>query len=610
MSVRFPIRSRVARIALAALGVVVVIAVAFDWNWFRGPLEHYLGQRSHREVRIGKLEVDVGGWLEPTVRVYDVYVQNAPWAGDQPAAVAREAAFTFSLQTLWEGRPVISRLVLVDADVTLERRADGLRNWRLRNPDDRSPGRVKVLRLEAQRSRVHFIGRHVDLDVVATARPAQGGGDASPADASHPNRIAFEGRYAGAPFSGEVDTGAVLTFLDTGEVFPLRGHAVSGKSRLDVDGTVADLIAPSSLQAKVRLVTPSLAAVRRFARVALPASRPIEVEAEVTHEKDTTAFKGVRAKVGKTELTGEFSIARSGERPKVRAVVRTAVADLADLGSLLNEEGGPRSEATGNAAPVGERPVARLFSARPFSGERLKNFDAHIVFAADRVRAAALPLIESAQATVTLENGLLVVDPVRLGVAGGHVRGRLTVDARSPTLAMTARARIDDVRVERLLARSPARSKGAGPVDGHVDVAGQGNSLAKLAGSASGTVRFGMERGGISNLLDAKLGLNGGKILRLMIAGDRPIGIRSAAANFDVRRGVATSSALLLDTDQTHTEGQAVIDLGRETVDALLTPRPKKPGLFSLGSSIRILGPLQQPTITLQRDRQSRLAVQ
>ena len=105
------------------LGLVVVLGVGaalFDWNWFRHPLERYLIDRSHREVRIGDLHVDLGFSLEPTVRVRDVHIENAPWASKEPAAVVGEASFTFSLRSLWEGRPVISRLVLIDADVQLE----------------------------------------------------------------------------------------------------------------------------------------------------------------------------------------------------------------------------------------------------------------------------------------------------------------------------------------------------------------------------------------------------------------------------------------------------------------------------------------------------------
>jgi uncharacterized protein involved in outer membrane biogenesis len=108
-----------------------------------------------------------------------------------------------------------------------------------------------------------------------------------------------------------------------------------------------------------------------------------------------------------------------------------------------------------------------------------------------------------------------------------------------------------------------------------------------------------MRSGGISNLLDAKLGLNGGKILRLMITGDRAIGINSANATFDFKKGRGRSTAILLDTDQTRTEGTGTIDLHDETVDVLLTPHPKKPGLFSLHKAIRVHGPIRQPKFSL-----------
>src|SRR5258706_10715257 len=88
-----------------------ITAVVFDWNWFRRPLERHLMEKSGREVRIGDLHVALGFALEPTVRLRDVYIENAPWAANQPMAVAGEAIFTFSLRSLWEQRPVILRLV-------------------------------------------------------------------------------------------------------------------------------------------------------------------------------------------------------------------------------------------------------------------------------------------------------------------------------------------------------------------------------------------------------------------------------------------------------------------------------------------------------------------
>ena len=212
---RLPRPGTKTKILLGLFIVPVIVVALFDWNWFRHPLERYLFDRSHREVRIGDLHVDFGWSLEPTVRLRNVYIENAPWADKRPAAVAGQASFTFSLKSLWEGQPVISRLVLIDADIDLERQADGLRNWRLRNPDNRAQGKVKLMRLEAQRTRIRFVRRDIDFEVVAASSPMDLAETTH--DAVLSTRIGFEGEFQGVRFSGEAMTGERLTLLDTGE---------------------------------------------------------------------------------------------------------------------------------------------------------------------------------------------------------------------------------------------------------------------------------------------------------------------------------------------------------------------------------------------------------
>ncbi len=95
MPFRFPRFGRTTSVLLGLLAVSAVVVTLFDWNWFRHPVEQYLIDRSHREVRIGDLHVDLGFSLGPTVRVRDVYIENAPWADQRPFIVAGEASFTF-----------------------------------------------------------------------------------------------------------------------------------------------------------------------------------------------------------------------------------------------------------------------------------------------------------------------------------------------------------------------------------------------------------------------------------------------------------------------------------------------------------------------------------
>src|SRR5205085_9232864 len=110
----------------------------------------------------------------PTVHLRGVRIENAQWASTrEPMAVASEAAFTFALKGLWSERTIVTRLLLVDAVINMERKADGLRNWRLKDPEDRGPGTVRVMSLTALRSKLHFINEAIDFEIAAETKPAE-----------------------------------------------------------------------------------------------------------------------------------------------------------------------------------------------------------------------------------------------------------------------------------------------------------------------------------------------------------------------------------------------------------------------------------------------------
>ena len=220
---------------------------------------------------------------------------------------------------------------------------------------------------------------------------------------------------------------------------------------------------------------------------------------------------------------------------------------------------------------------------------------------AGKLTAAALPEVESVRVTADLEDGVLALKPIDIGLAGGHVVGLFTFDGQKKPLASHAKLDFRGMRIEKLLGRLPKGAKSAGQIEGHFDLRGQGDSVARMLASASGSMEVSMEGGGISNLLDAKLGLDAGKILRLMVTGDQAIGIHSAVVAFDFEKGLGKSKTILLDTDQTRTEGTGIIDLRDETVEVLLTPHPKKPGVFSLNSSIRVHGSIRRPEFSVQQ---------
>ena len=115
-------------------------------------------------------------------------------------------------------------------------------------------------------------------------------------------------------------------------------------------------------------------------------------------------------------------------------------------------------------------------------------------------------MLESLRVNAELSDGLLEVKSMELGVAGGHLSGSITFDARSKSPSARAALEVRSIQLEKLLPRLSSKSRSAGTIHGHIRFEGEGNSVAAVFGSAKGAFAAKMESGSISNLADAKLG--------------------------------------------------------------------------------------------------------
>ena len=581
-----------AAVLLGSLVAIAIVALAFDWNWLRGPLERYLSDKSGRRVTIGELHVTPG--LVPTIRLRGVHVENASWAERRPMAVAGEAAFTVSLESMWKDAPVISRLVLVDADVDLERQANGLRNWRLTNPEYRGPGKVRLLVLEAHRSRIRFVNREAQLELIGTSTPlAQH--EPGPRGETLTSTITLEGEYQGAKFSGSALGGAFVSFRESDRFFPLRGHLVSGTTRLDFDGVFADLYDLGPMDADVRLSGPSLSKLHPFIPLHTAPSRPYRFEAHVKQARDIYDVARLRGTIGNTDLAGEARFDRSRDRPFVGAALRSERADYIDLAALIGVRS--TSEARGTHDETGQS----LFPARPFPVDALKSFDADLALSARRLRTEGKAAVGDVHIAVHLAGGVAKTQTLDIGVGGGRVTGAVAYDAASAPPSGRVLLDLHAVKLEEILAALSLPARASGALNGRVELKGRGASVAALLASSNGSVRFKVSGGRIPNVLDAKLALNPLTVLGAKLSGKPDVPVHCAAAAFDVRGGVGELRTIALDTDRTRVAGRGRVDLGDERLDVLLTPQPKRPGIFDRREAIRVHGPLRDLKVTLEK---------
>lgn len=591
-----PFVGRKTRILLVFVVAVAILVAAWDWNWFRHPVENYFIKRSQRDVRIGHLDVSFNRQLEPTVRLRGLYVENAPWADNRPFVTAQEVAFTFALRSITERRPIVAKLVLIDADVDLERQADGHRNWRLRNPENVNRGRMKVIRLEAQNSRIRFIRRDTDFEIVAAAEPLPQ--PSRNAAGALTKRVLFEGHFKGTAFAGSAETGDVLTIMESGALFPIRGHMEANKMRLDVDGSLADLFRPSEAIGSMHLKGPSLANLYPFTRNRLPDSRPFDIRGELDQEGDAMSIKQLRARIGSTLFTGVASLDRTLEPPLLKAALRSEAADLADLQSLGGKKSRPPPADPAPPKKDEGAKLARLFSAKPMHLERLHKLNGEFTLELKRLKAPELPGLESLSVVAELKDGVLDMKPA-IGVAEGMLRGTVRVDANRRPAAVAIKLDGRDMRIEKMLTGKLLAGTTAGPVQAHLDLKARGDSVAALAASASGSAKLGMENGVMSRLADAALELDLGKAARAVLSGNQAIGVNKIDLAFDFEDGQGNARNLFIDTERTRVVGTGKLDLRAEVIDVVLTPHPKKPGLLAFEAAMRIHGFIRKPKLEL-----------
>ena len=615
---------RIAARGLAVVAALVVLALALQPWWLAPLMSHRLSASAQRPVHFDSMWVTLTGALQPVVHFRGVRIENAPWAdASRPFAALDSATAVFSWLSVREHRPVIELLILRGGQIDFERRADGLRNWRLRRPDDRGPGRVKVLSIRGENATVRFLHERLELDLEAKATPnLEAAGDSAgpsstPGGEALPTRLAIRGTWRSVPFAIDAATSEVLTFTETGRVFGARGQVTSGGARLDFDGHLGDLVRDPIFDARVALTAPSLAPFAPALGDRRPVAKGIVVAGELKGAPGHYVLSVAKGRVGATDLAGELSWTRGEARDRVSATLTSESASLADLRGLVGRRPAQAVErvsagASASARPAASAPVLRSVPASepirsmpastpasgavgPSDSPPRRPIDSELSFAARRLHAEGMPWLKSGRVDAALSDGRLTVSRFDIGVGEGHAIGKGTVDARSHPLRGDVEADVSGIRIETLLPAKASSARLSGTLHGHAALKASGDSAAALLASASGSVSAFISGGTISSALDAKMGLQVGRVVRGMLLGAEPIAVRCAVVVLDVERGIAKIRSLVVDSERTRTLGSGTIDLGKEALDVVLTPEAKQPVLLSLDRSIHLSGPLREP---------------
>ncbi|MGZ5269517.1 MAG: AsmA family protein [Ramlibacter sp.] len=594
-------------IGLAALAVALVLLVAlFPWDTLRGPVNRYVSNKTGRHFEITRrLDVKVGR----TTRVLmdGIEFGNPDWAQDRELVKADAAEIDVRLLPLLLHRQLVLPLVkLTRPQLGLQMEPDGRRTWALSSDtkDHRSVPQIGAFVVD--QGTAHFIAREHGADVraeFAINRQAPSAG----AGAAMPLQFKASGRWQDQPFSADGRTGDVLVLnAPLQHPFPAEVHATAGATSLRARGSVATLASLDGLNIDFQLQGEDLAQLYKLIGVVLPNTPRYAVAGQLSRQGDTWRVRSIDGRLGRSDIAGELAFDRAGSRPALTGQLRSRMLDFEDLAPLIGMKDKPGAkprtgQATAVAAADDKRkqvprdPNRKVLPNAPLDVSRLRSMDADVRVDASRiVNAKGLPL-DRMGVHVHLKDGLLVLDPLDVGFAGGQVAGSVRVN--SATRPVQAQARLDarSLDLQRLLPTTALRRESIGKLQGQLDLAATGTSVAQLLGSSSGNIAMLVGNGQISNILLEFAGLDAGEILKFLVKGDQTVRLRCAAAAFSVDKGLMTSRALVLDTNDTVFYGDGHINLADESMDLTFHPYPKDHSILALRSPLKLTGTFGAP---------------
>lgn len=575
------------------LAAILLLIALWDWNWFKGPVERAVQAKTGRALHIGNLDVDLG--RVTTVRADSITFANAEWARQPKMASADRVEIDVRVWPLLRGSVQLPEIRLTRPDALLQTapKADQPGNWDFMG--ESSGGEpLQLRRLHIDDGRLQFLDERGRTNIQVAVRS----GEPKQADAAPPLLVSGKGSWQGNAFTLNGNTESPLELTNSGHPFRIHLDGRAGATHAVASGTLINPFQFQTFKLRFRLSGQDLEDLYPLVGIALPSTPPYRLDGQLSRNHQVWGYEKFSGTVGDSDLGGDVKVETGGERPRLTANLVSKRLDFDDLAGFVGAPPKTGGDETANAEQKAE--AARLAAKptvlpdTPYDLGKLRAMDADVRLKAQRINAPSLPL-DDMDAHLFLDDGLLRLEPLNFGVAGGDIRSTIRMDARRPQIATSLKASVRRVQLGQLFPDAKLAEQASGGIGGEIDLTGNGNSIAAMLGSSDGNVAVGMGKGHVGNLIMELAGLDVAESLKFLFTGDRQIPLRCAFADFGVKDGLMDSRALAVDTTDTLIVGEGTVNLKNEQMDLLLKPRPKDISILALRSPLRINGTFKDP---------------
>lgn len=614
---------------ITLLAILVVVIATFDWNRAKPLLNEKVSAALQRPFAINgnlavkwRTEPEEGGWRAwvpwPHFIAEDLTLGNPEWL-KQPQMVGLEKVeFRLSPLPLIFQHIVIPRINLTKPNASLTRLADGRANWTFDfGPKDENAEPSKwVLDIGAigfdqgnvsyndqilkadMKVQIDPLGKPIPFsEIVGKARAEKSAGAQDYAFGLKAN-----GRYKDQPVSGTGKIGGLLALQDASQPFPLQADVRIADTHVVVAGTLTDPRNLGALDLRLKLSGASLGNLFPLTGVTLPDTPAYSTDGHLlanlhAAEGARFSYEGFNGKIGDSDIHGDLAFVASKPRPKLSGKLVSNQLLFKDLAPLIGADSNAEQKARGGAS---KQPGDKVLPVEEFRTERWRAMDADVSFSGKRiVHSSKLPFNDLAVHLI-LDDGLLRLQPLRFGVAGGNLAANIRLDGRNVPMQGRARLTARGFKLKELFPGFAPMQTSFGQLNGDADISGRGNSVAALLGTANGDMRMLINDGAISRELMELAGLNVGNYVVGKLFGDKDVQINCAAADVGIKDGLASTRVFVFDTENAIIYVDGTVNFASEQLDLKVTPESKGLRLFSLRSPLYVRGKFVKPSAGVQ----------
>jgi len=630
--------------ALVLLMVIagVVLPFMYDKEDLKKAISAEVHDQTGRELNIdGDLDFSVFPWL--AIEVSGLRLGNAPGFGDQAQAQIGRARVGVALMPLLHKQISVDEITLDGLQLSLAVNQQGKNNW-----DDLSAGRPpaqadetgpgmfsskRIAGLTIRDAKVEYedskSGLHYRLSGFSMKTGALGDGQPVPLELGASIEDVVAGTRAGVELMSvavidsdseqytfeDVDLTvaldregqaqsirirAPLLELDlaeqtlrlpeyTGELDHLRADGTFSADKI-LDGPVFNgrlkiaEFSPLRLMQALAMEVPSTADPRVL--------QSADLSAELSGSGTQLTLQSFALQLDQSRITGRLRVAND-DRPNVGF---SLIIDEIDLDRYMEAAGGETADTAGDVA---------------IPKDELRGMELQGDLQVGALRMAGLEFTD-ARVGVAIKDGRLRLHPLGAGFYGGQYNGDVVLDGSGAIPVISLNEKIESISFQRLLADLVETQSLSGEAQGHMRLAGRGNTSSEVLGSLQGDLGLTLTEGALEGI-NIWYEIRRGMALYKGLPAPEPEPKRTVFSRMqmtgNVESGVVTTRELTADLPFLTVNGGGSVDLGQSKVNLALVAKvretleladdPLGSGLSGKSLPFKISGPLDAPSLSV-----------